>query len=127
MLSCGCKKQAPKALRPLCVCLPNLQLTSLDLSGLAAASDALAPTLVTLTNLVVLQLNRTSCGDTTVEWLTYGQRLHQWTATTGRQQAAAHGAAPGVGDTLQSGTGTAKQWPRYGIMLLLLASLQAVA
>lgn len=105
------------------LCCADLQLTSLDLSGLAAVSDALAPNLVALTRLVVLQLNHTSCGDSTVEWLTYGNRLHQWTAAARRQHstaglaAAQHtatgvAAAPmgvGVGDTLGS-----QSWPRCG-------------
>lgn len=108
------------SLAPRMCVLVTLQLTSLDLSGLAAASDALAPTLVSLTNLVVLQLNRTTCSDATVEWLTYGQRLHQWTATAGRQQAA-HGASPAVGSI-----DTTRQWPRYGATRPLTA-LPAVA
>lgn len=90
-----------------------LQLKSLDLCGLAAVSDALAPTLCALTNLVVLQLNRTSCSDTTIEYLTYGNRLHQWSSTAGQQ--GQHRAA-GTAAAAPSGCGTAdmqQQWPRW--------------
>jgi hypothetical protein len=55
-----------------------LQLLALDLSGLVQVSDSLAPTLAQLQQLVVLQLSHTSCSDATVEWLTYGSRLHEW-------------------------------------------------
>jgi hypothetical protein len=55
-----------------------LQLLALDLSGLVQVSDSLAPTLAQLQQLQVLQLSHTSCSDATLEWLTYGSRLHQW-------------------------------------------------
>jgi hypothetical protein len=55
-----------------------LQLLALDLSGLVQVSDSLAPTLAQLQQLLVLQLSHTSCSDATVEWLTYGNRLHDW-------------------------------------------------
>lgn len=97
------------------LCCP--QLVSLDLSGLSSVSDALAPTLVSLTNLVVLQLNYTNCSDTTVEWLTYGQRLHQWSSGAGHQHTAGQQLA---GTTAGSPLGSipaeaihTQQWPRY--------------
>lgn len=57
--------------------------------GLAAASDALANTLLGLTRLEVLQLNRTNVTDVTVDCLTYGARLHDW---ANKQQTAGPGA-----------------------------------
>jgi hypothetical protein len=115
-------------INPLLSCA-DPQLTSLDLSGLAAVSDALAPTLVTLTSLVVLQLNHTSCGDRTVEWLTYGNRLHQWTAATRRQHstvqltAAQHTAAGVAAAPMGAGGGdvlASQAWPRCGADSCLL-------
>lgn len=87
-----------------------LQLTSLDLCGVAAVTDALAPTLASLFNLAVLRLNHTSCSDATVEWLTYGSRLHQWSTTVGQQHTAEcsqalQGPAPSTSNQTQ-------QWPR---------------
>jgi hypothetical protein len=84
------------------------------MSGLASVSDALAPTLVSLTNLVVLQLNHTNCSDTTVEWLTYGQRLHQWSSAAGQQhtagqQLAGAAAIPALWSTPADAH---QQWPR---------------
>jgi hypothetical protein len=63
-----------------------LQLLALDLSGLAQVSDSLAPTLARLKQLLVLQLSHTSCSDATVEWLTYGSRLHEWECQHQQQQ-----------------------------------------
>lgn len=63
-----------------------LQLLALDLSGLGQVSDSLAPTLVQLKQLLVLQLSATSCSDATIEWLTYGSRLHEWQRQQQQQQ-----------------------------------------
>lgn len=73
------------------VCFFLLQLSALDLSGLRVVTDSLAPTFASLRQLLVLQLNGTSCSDATIEWLTYGQRLHEWQQQQQVQLLQPHG------------------------------------
>ncbi|WIA29222.1 hypothetical protein OEZ86_011733 [Tetradesmus obliquus] len=80
----GCSSVTPEALQQLLAAMP--QLLALDLSGLGQVSDSLAPTLVQLKQLLVLQLSATSCSDATIEWLTYGSRLHEWQRQQQQQQ-----------------------------------------
>jgi hypothetical protein len=110
---CPRRVQSSAANSTLCVLAMSTQLTSLDLHGISAVTDALAPTLASLANLAVLQLNHTSCSDATVEWLTYGSRLHQWNnaVTAGQQHTA--GAHSPTGP-VSSAPNQPQQWPRCG-------------
>lgn len=72
------------------------QLLALDLAGLPAADDTLAPALLHLEHLRVLDASGTRIGDATVEMLTYGARLSAWARDSETQiiTAAAAAATP---------------------------------
>lgn len=94
-----------------------LQLKALDLCGVAAVTDRLAPTLAAMHQLQVLNLNRTHCTDATVDWLTYGHRLQEWRqATQKQQQQQQQGLGiPAVQEDHVSQMSAARlpeQWPR---------------
>eukprot|EP00879_Flechtneria_rotunda_P026870 GHRR01028708.1.p1 GENE.GHRR01028708.1~~GHRR01028708.1.p1 ORF type:complete len:352 (+),score=112.36 GHRR01028708.1:939-1994(+) len=114
-----------------------VQLQALDLSGLPAVTDSLAPALSALQHLLVLQINNTACSDVLVEYLSYGQRLHAWQIQHGG--AASERAAQLQGMQLEAGqryihvrrhaadTGQASQWPRTKVRQWHLAHTHVTA